>query len=498
MLTRPLRPGEAAVFHVAWHFVVPRRPETKSMPMSDLMRASLTLRIGRDGRLYQIAQWYPRVNVYDDLKGWNTEPYPGGEFYLEYGDFTLAVTAPADYIIAATGTLDNPGEVLTATQRARLAQAARTDTVIHVITAEELANGSAHPKHNGMMTWKFHAKNVRDAVFAASPDYQWDATHWKGIMVHAYYRPAATHTWSTVADMAKVSVREYSERWSPYPYPQVSVAEGNTKGPISGGMEYPMISFDATFGSPSEVYHLITHEVGHNWFPMMVGSNERVHGWMDEGLDTFINTFSQARRFPEQLQDAQPEVARPASARLSPLERRQGDEYNQPAYLLQLLRRDILGPAVFDEAFRTYIRRWAFKHPSPADFFRTMNDVSGRNLDWFWREWFYTIPGFDQAIDSVMQTALGSKTQVVVVYGNRARGVLPLLVRFTFSDSTTQNVLYPADVWRANSTTYIGAYTFPRPVTRIEIDAGHHMIDADQSNNVWTAQKEVTPGTESK
>jgi hypothetical protein len=250
-------------------------------------------------------------------------------------------------------------------------------------------------------------------------------------------------------------------------------------------MEYPMLSFDATFGSSAEVYHLITHETGHNWFPMIVGSNERVHGWMDEGLNTFINSFSQARRFPEHAQDAQPEVARPSLNDMHPLERAQGNEYDQPAYLLQVLRRDVLGPERFDRAFRTYITRWAFKHPSPADFFRTMNDVSGQNLDWFWREWFYKIPGFDQGIDSVTQTTAGSGTHVTVVYGNHAHGVLPLLVRFTLDDSTTRNVSCPVDVWRTNSTEYRASYTFPRPVTRIELDPEHHLVDTNPSNNIW-------------
>jgi hypothetical protein len=483
-LPSPLKPGATTTLDVEWHFVVPLDGD----------------RMERRGKLYQIAQWYPRLNVYDDVKGWNIEPYLGtGEFYLEYGDYTLSVTLPADYIVAATGTLDNPREVLTPTEITRLEQAMHTDTVVHITTAEELRNGAAHLKHDGMVTWKFHANNVRDAVFSISPQYLWDATSWKGILVQAYYPPKTANVWSEAADMVRMSIQEYSERWSLYPYPQVSAAEG----PQSGGMEYPMISFDdVTFAIPLE-YELITHEVGHEWFPIVVGSNERVHAWMDEGINTFINAFSTARRYPhegdqtaqgthdvatleEHIRDHQdfimevPADSDPSGGYVA---------YGKPVAVLQMLRRDVMGPALFDKGLRTYIQRWAYKHPTPQDFFRTMDDVAGKHLDWFWREWFYETPGFDQTIDSVAQTTVGGQTHATVVYGNHARGVLPLLVRFTFNDSTKQDVTYPADVWRANSTRYSASYTFPKPIARIVLDPDHHLVDTDRSNNSWPVQQ---------
>lgn len=247
------------------------------------------------GQLYEIAQWYPRFNVYDDVKGWTTEPYTtGAEFYLEYGDFSLAVTVPAGYVVAATGTLDNPNDVLTPAEISRLAVAARSDTVVRVITASELARGAARPTRVGTLTWKFHARNVRDMVWCASPDFQWDATSWRGILAQAYYEPArAPASWRQAADMARTSIMEYSTRWYPYPYPQVSVVEG----PVYG-MEYPMLSMDGDVDGEPPLYGVITHEVGHNWFPIVVGSNERGHTWMDEGINDFINTFSEARRDP--------------------------------------------------------------------------------------------------------------------------------------------------------------------------------------------------------
>ena len=438
-LAQPLAPGATATLAVTWHFVVP---------------AGQT-RMGRSDSLYLIGQWYPRVNVYDDVQGWNLEPYQGdggqGDFYLDYGDYTLQVTVPAHYIVAATGTLDNPTEVLTPTARTRLAQAVHADTIIHVITAAELSNGTASRTHTGMVTWKFHAKNVRDAVFATSPAYQWDATHWQGILVQAYYLPEGADVWHEAADMARLSIEEYSERWFPYPYPQISVVQG----PIWGGMEYPMISFNGI--SQTNAYFVLTHEVGHNWFPMVVGSNERMHAWMDEGLNTFINTFSAARRYPQggdQLAQAD-QMTRGDQARAT-IEARvtaHGDsrieipadsvpddnEYQYVAYfkpvgVLQLLRRDVLGPARFDQALRTYIRRWANKHPTPQDFFRTMDDAAGHPLDWFWREWFLETPGFDQAIGAVTQTTAGTVTHVTVQYMQQgACGVWPLFLRLQYA-----------------------------------------------------------------
>jgi hypothetical protein len=478
-LAKPLPPGQTTTLRAAWHFHM-------SAP-ADFVPAE-SQRMGREGTAYFLGQWYPRPNVYDDVKGWNTESFvTGSEFYLEYGDYTLEVTLPAGYIVAATGTLDNPQEVLTPTERARLAQAATTDTVVRVITAAELNSGAARSTTVGMLTWKFHAKNVRDAVWCAAPNFQWDATQWHHILAYAYYRPAKTTAWSDGADQARMSIQEYSERWFQYPYPQVTAVGGGD------GMEYPMISFNGLASTLPGLYGTLTHEVGHNWFPMIVGSNERVHTWMDEGFNTFINSFSEARRYPAAGDQASRIGGEQWRGNGSILETgavigNTGPQYDKTAYVLQLLRRDILGPAVFDSAFRTYIRRWAYKHPTPMDFFRTMANVSGQNLDWFWRECFLEAPRFDQAIDSVTQTVQGGETHLTVTYGNKGRVIFPLLVRFTFGDSTTQEITYPAEVWRANLATHTVSYTFAnKTVRRIELDPSNHLPDADRTNNVWTA-----------
>jgi hypothetical protein len=487
-LAEPLASGKAATLDIAWHFRVPEHGAD---------------RMGRDGSLYEIAQWYPRVAVFDDVRGWNTDPYEGqGEFYLEYGDFSYTVTVPAGYIVAGTGVLDNPRSVLTQTEITRLAQAAKSATPVHIVTQEELQNGSARPRTSGMLTWKFTAKNVRDVAWAASPEYMWDASSWKGIMAYGYYRPSAIDPWSDAADQARMSIMEYSERWYQYPWPQITVIEG----PVSG-MEYPMVAMEAKSNDKYDLYNVITHEIGHDWFPMLVGSNERIHFWQDEGFNTFINTFSEARRYPEkgdQMQraaDQRTEIEETQERNIDvpiemPADRMDPDklgftEYDKTSVGLQLLRQEILGPAAFDAAFKEYIRRWAYKHPTPTDFYRTMDDVSGQRLDWFWREWFVEDDHFDQAVDTVLTRTRGDTTTVLVGYGNRSRGVLPLRVRFTLSDGSTQTYHYPADVWSMNSSFYVRRYDFVgKTLAKIELDPDHLLVDDNRSNNVWTA-----PGT---
>jgi len=492
-LAEPLAPGRSTDIDIAWHFLIPEHGAD---------------RMGRDGALYELAQWYPRAAVYDDVRGWNTDPYLGqGEFYLEYGDFTYAVTLPAGYIVAGTGVITNPREVLTPNEISRLAEASKTDKTVNIVTQAELTSGAARPKKDGMLTWHFAAKNVRDVAWAASPDYLWDATSWKGIMAYGYYRQSAIGNWKESADQSRMSIQEYSERWFQYPWPQISAVEG----PISG-MEYPMLAMENKSDDKYDLYNVITHEIGHDWFPMIVGSNERINFWQDEGFNTFINTFSEARRFPEkgdQMQRAaaeRDEIERSQIARVDVTIAQPADriappmlgvtEYTKPSVGLQLLRQEILGPEAFDDAFRTYIRRWAFKHPTPTDFYRTMEDVGGRRLDWFFREFFVENAHFDQAIDTVMTRKLGDTSNVLVVYGNRARGVLPIRARFTFSDGTTQNFDYPAEVWSTNTLHYVREYKFAgKTLTRIELDPDKRLIDVNRDNNVWGGSA-ARPATE--
>jgi hypothetical protein len=351
------------------------------------------------------------------------------------------------------------------------------------------------------MTWRFAAKNVRDAVWAASPEYMWDASSWQGHMAFGYYRPSAIETWKDAADMSRMSIMEYSERWFQYPYPQISAVEG----PISG-MEYPMLAMENKSADKYDLYNVITHEIGHMWYPMIVGSNERMHMWQDEGFNTFINYFSEARRYPEKgsyeqrvakdrstveqfMQHNYDEALEVQPDRINP--NLLGENaYVKTAVGLAQLRDEILGPQAFDESFREYTRRWAFKHPSPADFFKTMENVSGKRLDWFFREWFLENPHFDVGIDTLVQKQAGEVDSVGVRFRNYARGVLPLRVRFTFSDGSAQDFTYPAEIWSTNSAFYDRFYDFRgKTVSKVQIDPDNRLVDTDRDNNVWPRGK---------
>ncbi len=455
-------------------------------------------RMGRDGSLYELAQWYPRLAVYDDIRGWNTDQYQGqGEFYLEYGDFDYAVTVPAGFIVAGTGLVSNPAEVLTATERRRMAAAKTSDTTLHIVTQAELDSGSARPTSSGTLTWHFSAKNVRDVAWAASPDFIWDGQSYDGRYAFAYYRQSATDLWHEAAKMSAFTLQEYSRRWLPYPYPQISAIEG----PISG-MEYPMVAMEAHSRSREGLYSVVTHEIGHMWYPMIVGSNERLYAWMDEGFNTFINTFSEEdyfkrddsrRRGGEEqfvLRLDQSDSAQPI---MTPANRYRNNNnlgelaYVKPSIALLALRNHVLGPDVFDKAFAEYSRRWAFKHPTPADFFRTMEDMSGRDLSWFWRGWFFSTASLDQAITGVTQkTDSGNVNHVTVALRNVGSQVMPVEVTLTLADSTTQVVRLPVDVWYFGDTAN-AEVTTPKPVVGARLWTQDWFGDINRTNDTWSA-----------
>src|SRR6266699_3158859 len=277
-LDRPLAPGGRAELELAYRFEVPEHG-------SD--------RMGREqfpgGWLYEVAEWYPRLAVYDDVRGWNTEQYLGqGEFYLEYGDFDVALTVPRSFVVVATGTLLNPAEVLTTAQRARLTQALRSDSTVPIIAKTEAGQPSTRPAGSSpTLTWHFSAKSVRDVAWAAAPNFIWDASGWDGILIQAVYPPEANSDWQNATAYSRHTIKHYSEKWFRYPY---SIAT-NVAGPV-GGMEYPMIVFCGDRAGGRGLFDVTTHELGHQWFPMVVGSNERLYAWMDEGFNTFINIYS--------------------------------------------------------------------------------------------------------------------------------------------------------------------------------------------------------------
>jgi hypothetical protein len=475
-LAKPLAPGMALDIEAAWHFNVPA------------MGAG---RMGHDGPLYEIAQWYPRLAVYDDVKGWNHEPYIGaGEFYLEYGDFDVSLTVPSSYIIAATGELVNPEIVLTANQRQRLTRARQSDTTIAIISAAEAGNAKlTRPAQTGASTWHFTAKNVRDFAFAGGPELRWDASGYKGVLVEALYRPKADK-WPEVNKMLRSALQYFSEQWFMYPYSHATTIEG----PIEG-MEYPMLTFVPNGPNREDQFWATMHELGHQWFPMIVGSNERLYPWMDEGFNTFIDLANAAKYFagtpygdtievhPLRLyaEHARPGNEQPLIDR--PVEVRDlfWGGYQKPALMMQLLRHEVLGKERFDPAFRDYIKTWAFKHPTPADFFRLMRDQSGMELDWFWRDWIYTTARLDQAVDSVSRDAGGSSS---IHLTNRGTMVMPAELAITFDDGTSIVVKLPVDMWNLGDHF---AYRVPgtKSVRGVEVDPRHALPDVERTNNRW-------------
>jgi hypothetical protein len=484
-LATPIPPGGSTTFDLAYAFNIPEHGAD---------------RMGRDGSLYEIAQWYPRMAVYDDVRGWNTDPYLGqGEFYLEYGDIDYEVTVPAGYIVAGSGTLQNPEEVLTAAQRSRLAAAVKSDSTMAIVTPEELASGAARPRTDGTLTWRFRAQRVRDVAWAASPEYQWDASGWDGILAQAYYRPSADATWKDAAKMSRYSILEYSTRWYRYAYPQISAVEG----PVSG-MEYPMVAMEARGDDLPDLYNVVTHEIGHMWYPMMVGSNERRYAWMDEGFNTFINTFSEEdywkrddsnirrneTRFVTSLD--QTPTAQPI---MTPANRYRNDEnlgslaYVKPSIVLLALRNKVLGPEVFDTAFREYTRRWVFKHPQPADFFRTMEEVSGRDLSWFWRGFFFTSAALDQSVETVGPGPDGS---TLVTLRSLGAAVMPVELGLAFADGTRETVKLPVEIWYGGNR-YVYRVEPGKQVVSARVNPDGRFPDVVPANDAWTAAPRATP-----
>jgi len=474
-LTRPLAPGAFVDLSIAWRFTVPEYGAG---------------RMGRDGALYEMGQWYPRMAVYDDVRGWNHDPYiGGGEFYLEYGRFDVSLTLPASYIVGATGVLGNPEQVLTAAQRARLARARTSSEAVAIVTAEEAGHADrTRPRTIGTLTWRFSADSVRDFAFGASPDFRWDASGYKGTLINTLYRPSAPE-WEEANKMVRSGLQYYSEQWYPYPYPHMTSIEG----PIEG-MEYPMITFCPRSPAREDRQWVLAHELGHQWVPMIVGSNERLYPWMDEGFNTFIDLANAAKYFagtpygdsievhPLHLYADHAKPGREQPLILRPVESKDlfWTGYQKPALMMQTLRYEVLGKERFDRSFREYLRTWAFKHPAPADFFRLMRDVSGMDLDWFWRDWIYTTARLDQAVDSVA-TADG---QQKVYLSNRGSMTLPLEMDLTYDDGSTERVTLPVEMWNLGPR-FAYRVRSAKPVRKVTVDPRQTLPDTDRSNNVF-------------
>lgn len=488
-----------------------------------------TPRMGRlevdGGTIYSMAQWFPRVAVFDDVNGWNHMPYLGqGEFYLNYGDYEVAITVPSTMTVVATGDLRNESDVFTDAQRQRLADARRSDERVYIVTPDEVGTPAARPRQSGTTTWRYRAENVRDFAWGASEAFildgavanvEMDNGETNSVLILSAY-PAegvsddpANPGWEEATRYGRAAILNNSY-WYPYPYPvAISVASH------IGGMEYPMIHFSSVNSRHQSLFGVIDHELGHNWFPMIVGSDERRHAWMDEGFNTFINRRSNVQFYNENEDTSLPGYGQAEQsqfvgllipdtfARLTGSFGRTDDEiltyadqltgqeggwnsYFKPGMGLHLLQTAVLGEEVFDQAFREYIRRWAFKHPQPADFFRTMEDVSGEDLDWFWRGWFDTIRTYDAQLTDLSVREGDARVTVSHTGGL----VMPTTVEVSFSDGSTARLAVPVEAFGAAEEVTLTTPLNGRDVESARLDPDALLPDVDRSNDVVAVEAE--------
>ncbi len=504
-LLQPLESGGAVEFEIDWNYRVPDNGRGAKERIED-------------GWLYEMAQWFPRLSVYDDVNGWQTDQFLGsGEFYLEFGDYDVELTVPWNHIVQATGMLQNPEEVLTQTQRDRLAQAMTSEEPLFIIRPEEVMDPNTRPTRNGTLTWHFVAENVRDFAWVSSKTYVWDAAGFRYdsddrlIEAHSLYPRVAMPLWDSLSTRAVIqTLRTYGRMAFEYPYPKAS----NIHGPV-GGMEYPMIAFCGARPRPDGSYQdaiarglvsVTIHEVGHNWFPMIVGSDERKWTWMDEGLNSFLQYYGEQDfedNFPSRVGPAplivdymrDPDQV-PIMTHSDLIHRGFGPNgYSKPAAGLKMLREEILGPELFDAAFREYAQKWMFKKPQPADFYRSMEDGSGELLNWFWRGWFYTTHYNDQALVAVSsqrsEELIGDTERGQSYYriqvDNEGGLIMPLHLGVTYQNGSSETIELPADIWRNNEITFTYGFFTDKTVVQVVLDPKEVFADVNRENNSWTA-----------
>lgn len=469
-----------------------------------------TDRMGRlntkNGWIYEIAQWFPRMAVYDDIQGWNVLPYIGaGEFYLEYGDIEYTVTAPADLIIVGSGELLNPQDCYTPDQMKRWNSAKSSDKTVIIRGEKEINDKSSRPA-KANCTWKFKIQNTRDAAWAASKAFIIDAARInlpsgkKSMAISAYPMESAKEKsgddWRRSTEMVKGSIEHYSKKWFEYPY----TAATNVAG-IVGGMEYPGIVFCSASSVGTDLWGVTDHEFGHTWFPMIVGSNERKYAWMDEGFNTFINDLS-TEAFNNGEFQSQSFFNDPTSDLM--VKYTFGDHmdglynvpdaiqqenlgiaaYLKPSQMLHALRNVVLGEERFDAAFREYINRWAFKHPTPWDFFHTMENVAGEDLSWFWRAWVLNTWKLDQAVVNVKYVKSIPANGSEITLENKEQMPMPVTVLIKESNGKEHKINLPVEIWQRGAQWIFTAPTTSE-ITEITLDPDRKLPDANRTNNSW-------------
>lgn len=569
-LAQPLAPGQKISFSVDWSFNINDR--VKGYTTND-GRSGMEY-FPKDGNyLYIIAQWFPRMCVYDDVVGWQNKQFLGqGEFTLTFGNYTVNLTVPADHIVAATGMVQNIKEVLTPEQYTRFEKAKTSFDKPVIIATQQEAEQREKTKSTAKKTWKFYAENVRDFAFATSRKFIWDAQAVKigdkAPLAMSYYPKEGNPLWEKESTKAvKYTLETYSKYTIDYPYPQATSVHA-----ASLGMEYPMICFN--YGRPLEdgtipertkwgMIGVIVHEVGHNFFPMIINNDERQWTWMDEGLNTFVQYRTQVENYPDMPQRRGPastivpymkgnaDLQRPLMVNSETVVRQNfgNEQYAKCATGLNMLRETIMGPELFDKAFKEYASRWAFKHPKPADLFRTMEDASAVDLDWFWRGWFYTTDVCDQSIDQVKwltvrtentkienkgvnakrgDLAAGSGTNQAndfsngpqpltiiptpdnfygefrsriddkavlaklenknlyeVTLSNKGGLVMPIIIEWTFKDGSKELERIPAEIWRVNEQRITKVFVKEKEVTKVTLDPNMETSDISLEDNVF-------------
>ena len=451
----------------------------------------------KNGKIFTMAQWYPRMCVYDDILGWNTTPYLGAsEFYLEYGTLSANITVPANHYVVASGELLNEKDVYSKEEISRWNLARTSEKTVMIRPESELGKNSK----SGTKTWKFKIEKSRDFAWASSTAFILDAARInlpsgkKSLAISAYpVESAGEKAWGRSTEYTKASIEHYSEKWFEYPYPAATNVAGN-----EGGMEYPGIVFCHMNSKGEGLWGVTDHEFGHTWFPMIVGSNERLFAWMDEGFNTFINELS-TEAFNKGEYHRKKNIAQMGAyvlndsfeqVMVSPDNMKERNigvlAYFKPGLGLGVLRETVLGPEKFDKAFKTYINRWAYKHPTPWDFFHTMENVSGEELNWFWRGWFMNRWKIDQAVKNVKPVNGDYKNGAQITVENLGQLPMPTTVEVKFKDGTTELLKLPVEIWKRN-TEWTFQLDSTKEVTQVKLDPQSAVPDINAKNNVWPA-----------
>jgi len=485
-----IAPGDSAKIQIDWDFKIPQRGASGRMGYSK-------------DNLFYIAYWYPKMSVYDDVVGWMTDQFTGtSEFYHDFADYNVDITVPDQWMVGSTGQLTNGNDVLVKDIYQRLEKAHNSDTVMSVVAEKDFGSVTKSPE-DGTLTWNFKAEKVRDFAFSITKESKWDATRAsvgdldgdgeeEYTHINAIYRSSAPK-WTDGAKFTQHAITFLSEQTDlEYPWPHMTSVEGG--GIIGGGMEFPMITIIGDYNNQSSqaLYAVIAHELAHMWVPMIVSTNERHYAWMDEGTTTFNENQAKKAYYPKgpdfDLNDMKSYLQIAGNDAEGPIMRWSNHHYNgfaygiasypKPATMLVSLR-SLLGKETFNKALHEFIDRWKYKHPYPWDMFNTFEDVAGRDLDWFWRAWYYETWTLDQAVGNISFT--DGTTRIVIE--DHGQAPMPANVKITKSDGSTLTRTIPVDTWLEGATQAV--ITVKGEVTNVVIDPNKNYPDTNRQNNRW-------------